>query len=397
VTLETDDLSTPLRGRPRRPERRPLPWTAILAGLAGVLTVGTMLQAALLRREGGAREVVALIQRAAPDVQPEAARPGALVQAVPAVADKPVLAAGEMEDASGVKVVRGGGGGDAPSSIIIQVPQAPVKLTPAPDKRLAERSRHGMLPRVGADGAKASQVYARPPESTPALAGKPRVALMVGGLGISQATTAEAIAKLPPQISLAFAPYASDAERQVGKARADGHEVLVQVPMEPFDYPENDPGPHTLRTAEGEADNIDRLHWVLSRFPGYVGVTNVMGAKFSANAGALRPVLKEVADRGLLFLDDGSSNRSLVGELAAPARLDAARADVAIDASLRGEAIEAALARLEALARERGVAIGTASALPLSVERVARWAKGLEAKGILLVPVSAAVASARKS
>ena len=32
----------------------------------------------------------------------------------------------------------------------------------------------------------------------------------------------------------------------VARAREAGHEVLLEVPMEPFDYPDNDPGPQTL-------------------------------------------------------------------------------------------------------------------------------------------------------
>ena len=54
---------------------------------------------------------------------------------------------------------------------------------------------------------------------------------------------------------------------------------LAQVPMEPYDYPDNDPGPQTLLTSLGAEQNVDRLHWHLSRFQGYVGIANFMSLR----------------------------------------------------------------------------------------------------------------------
>ena len=92
------------------------------------------------------------------------------------------------------------------------------------------------------------------------------------------------IQQLPPDVTLAFAPYAPNLEAQIAEARAAGHEVILQLPMEPNGYPANDPGPHTLLANATAEDNIQRLHWLLSRFSGYVGVTNYMGAKLSTSA-----------------------------------------------------------------------------------------------------------------
>ena len=263
-------------------------------------------------------------------------------------------------------------------------------LTPAPDKRLVDKSKYGLLPRVAADGARPSEVYARPPLLSGKLkASAPRVALLVGGLGLSQASTNSAISGLPGAVSLGFAPYGADLERDVAQARDSGHEAVLQLPMEPFDYPANNPGPHTLLTQQSETENLDSLHWLMTRFTGYIGVTNFLGAKFTADAGAFSPVLSDVASRGLVYLDDGSSPRSLTRDKAGPINLRAAVADVVIDANQSAASIEAALFRLETIARANGSAIGVATALPVSVERIGRWAEGLEAKGVALVPLSA--------
>ena len=129
-------------------------------------------------------------------------------------------------------------------------------------------------------------------------------------------------------MTFAFAPYGGELERAVARARGDGHEVLLQVPMEPFDYPDNDPGPQTLLTSLDAEQNIDRLHWLMSRFQGYVGIANYMGARFTASEQALAPVLREAAKRGLIYLDDGSSPRSLAGQIAGANNVAFAKADV---------------------------------------------------------------------
>ena len=190
------------------------------------------------------------------------------------------------------------------------------------DQRLLEKSRYGMIP-VVADGLKPFTVYAADADRTKA-AKMPVVAIVVGGLGVGAAKTADAIMKLPPAVTLAFTPYGADPAKLAERARAQRHEILLQVPMEPFDYPDNDPGPQTLLTTLTPEQNIDRLYWHLSRFQGYAGIANFMGARFTATDAVMQPIIREAAKRGLGYLDDGSSPRSAAPSLTA-AQSDALR------------------------------------------------------------------------
>lgn len=396
MTSGHDELTRPLGMEPvaRRRRRLPLPWAQFAAATAGgvfLLLAGWL--AVVRDPQGGEPFAIAAIEKPKPGAalalpprsQPDA--PAASPAEAPASPGR--SSAEEMERGSGVKVVRQGAG-DAPASVIIHVP-SPNALAPAPDKRLVERSRHGLLPRIGADGARPAEVYARPVAPAPSKAAG-RIAIVVGGVGLSQATTADAIAKLPGEVTLAFAPYGNDLERQAARAREEGHELLLQVPMEPFDYPDNDPGPHTLTTSAQPAETLDRLFWVMSRVPGYIGVMNYMGGKFTASDTALTPVMREVGGRGLVWLDDGTSPRSLAPGLAPALKVPAGRVDGVVDTMPKAAAIDDQLARLEAIAREKGLAIGAASAFPVTIDRIAAWAKTLEGKGLQLVPVSAAIA-----
>jgi hypothetical protein len=260
-------------------------------------------------------------------------------------------------------------------------PDAPV------DHRLIESSPHGAIPKIGPDGARPSDIYARPIKPQPGR-DTPRIAIVIEGLGIGANGTAEALAKLPAAVTFAFAPYGADLERWVARARREGHEVLLQVGMEPFDYPDNDPGPQTLLASLTPEQNIDRLHWFMSRVQGYVGVTSLMGARFAATDSALSPVIREIGKRGLIWFDDGTSPRSVAGQISGANNVAFAKADTVLDAVPTAAEIDNALARLEATARNRGVAIGVASALPVTVERITQWAKAAQARGVMLVPVS---------
>lgn len=261
-------------------------------------------------------------------------------------------------------------------------PKAPV------DQRLLETTHHGAIPKIAPDGVRPFTLYAHPRKLPADKTDAPRIAIIVGGLGISATGTADALAKLPTPVTLGFAPYGADLDRLAERARAENHEVLLQTPMEPFDYPDNDPGPQTLLTSLTPDQNIDRLHWQMSRFQGYVGIVSYMGARFTASEQSLAPVLRETAKRGLIYVDDGASPRSVASQFAGSHNLPFAKADVVIDAVLTPVEIDRALARLEMAARDHGTAVGLANALPGTVTRIAEWAKKVEARGFVLVPIT---------
>ena len=259
-------------------------------------------------------------------------------------------------------------------------------LTTSPVARVSEKGKYGTLPKVAGDGARPLEVYARPASRRPSSQAK--VVVIVGGLGLSQTTTQEAIRLLPGAVTLGFAPYGGSIDRWVARARQEGHELLLQVPMEPFDYPDNDPGPHTLLTAGPAETNADKAQWLMSRVTNYVGVMNYMGGKYTSTETALEPFMKEIGQRGLMYLDDGASSRSLAAQIARRTRTPFARADIVIDQMPTDDGIDTRLQQLEQLARTNGAAIGVASALPITIRKLSDWAKALDSRGLVLVPVS---------
>ena len=257
-------------------------------------------------------------------------------------------------------------------------PGAP--LPPAPIAGFFAPGPAGPLPILAADGRTPFEAYRRP--FTPN--GRPRVALVIGGLGLNARATQQAIDALPDEITLAFSPYAEGLQGWVDMARAHGHEVLLEAPMEPLDYPDNDPGPYTLMANATPPDTVKKLEWILSRTTGYFGVTNYLGSRFLAQDGAFQTFAGSLKARGLAFVDDGSAARRNTGK-----GVPRASAERVIDDQLNGAAIDQQLVALEAGALQRGQALGAGFAYPVTLQKVAQWSRALTDRGFQLAPVSA--------
>ncbi|MDA1133258.1 MAG: divergent polysaccharide deacetylase family protein, partial [Proteobacteria bacterium] len=272
-----------------------------------------------------------------------------------------------------------------------EVPGAPfpeqrTPLDPSPDPALVVDGPNGPLPIIGEDGRQPWIVYARPFELP---ADTPRIAIVIGGLGLSRAGTQAAIQQLPGVVTLAFAPYAPDLGDWIAEARAAGHEVMLQLPMEPEGYPANDPGPHTLLTQVAAEDNLARLDWLLSRFTGYVGVTNYMGARFTVSPDDLRPVLEDLQMRGLLFFDSRENPDSVAAVVAAELEMPRVVNNRFLDTVASRISIDARLLELERIAEATGAAVGIGYPYPVTIERIAAWIRSLEGGNVVIAPISA--------
>jgi uncharacterized protein len=405
--MTADDLTAPLSRRPKKFSKIKIPVTPlIIGGLAAFLAVFVLWAIVADDPFGGepmaavrADMHVAARPPAMPGVTPSpSAEPHQPSQNVAAAQPGNPPAAQALPPGSTTITIIDGKTGER-HEVVVPGPASRVVPTevPAVDPKFIEMTPRGPVPRIAADGTRPADAFARPVQPLPGKPDAPRVALIVGGLGVSANTTADAISKLPEAVTLGFVPYGSDVAALATRARTSGHEILLQVPMEPFDYPDNDPGPQTLLTTLTPQQNIDRLYTVMGKIQGYVGMTNTMGARFTASEDALSPILHETAKRGLIYVDDGASPRSAAGRIAGAGNLSFVRTDVVLDAVPTAKEIDRALDRLEMTAREHGFAVGMASALPVAIDRLAAWAKAAEGRGLLLVPISAIAAKGKQS
>ncbi len=278
-----------------------------------------------------------------------------------------------------------------------QVAALPEQAAPGPAPAKAETEAASLTLAVEPEDSDPAQpAWRRHGEKVDTPAGLPRIAVVIAGLGLSAASTEAAIQQLPARVTLSFTPYSRRLQHWISRARAKSHEVLLDLPMEPSSFPNDDPGPKALLTGLSEAENQERLDWILGRGQAAVGVAAAMGSRFTASDAHMLPVITTLNERGLLYLDNRSTNRSVVELLSRHTNLPYVAANRILDSDQASRiAINARLAEVERLAVENGFATAIGQPYPVTIERVRDWSAGLAARGFALVPITALVGAGR--
>lgn len=378
------DLHSPMGLDGKEPKKRP--WGLVAAGVIAVAMISFAAYVFIDSRKQ-APTVVAIDT----SVPKPVTSPAAVESQEPVVDDSEIKPLSPLEPLSPV---------DMPSSAEAEQPNFSPQPNPQSTNRpkwqpipdLIEVSEFGPLPRISAGGMRPLDAYSQASGGQ----GANRIAIVIGGLGISQTGTQEAIQKLPSGVTLAFSPAGNSLNRWAQTAMKEGHEVALQVPMEPLGYPSVDPGPRTL-TVEGIGGaNLKNLRATMGRMTNYPVVMNYLGASFSARDDALRPMLREMNGRGLAYFDDGSVQASTAVDIAKDLRMPHASGNLVIERSSDPARIRAQLEAVELLARNRGFAIVTASAFPETIDAVTEWAEAAGKRGILIVPLSTLIKDYRR-
>lgn len=284
-----------------------------------------------------------------------------------------------------------------PESVVLAVTTTPTPEVSEPAGTAQVASVPAAQPTIAVETDDPSQpAWRRHGESVEAAVGLPRIAVVIAGLGLSAASSEAAIRQLPSNVTLSFTPYSRRLDHWISLARANRHEVLLDLPMEPTSFPNDDPGPKALLTGLSEEENLDRLDWVLGRGTRVVGVAASMGSRFTASDAHMLPVVQTLVERGLLYLDNRSTNRSVAELLSRHYGMPYVAASRVLDSDQASRiAINARLAEVERLAIEQGFATAIGQPYPVTIERVRDWSAGLAGRGIALVPISALVGADR--
>tara|TARA_B100000003_G_scaffold69360_1_gene62154 strand:- start:664 stop:1905 length:1242 start_codon:yes stop_codon:yes gene_type:complete len=253
---------------------------------------------------------------------------------------------------------------------------------------ITEETETGPLPVIAPDGRQPWLEYSRGFKRADR---KPRIALIISNLGLSDTYTKATLELLPEDITLSFSHVAPRLKSWVREARQKGHEILLDIPMEPIGFPKNDPGRATLLTSSNEVENLNRLEHIMKQAGGYVGLLGTLGTKFMLHSETFLPVLRSIKQRGLIYVDSRSTSRSLGPELASSIQLPKAFNNVFLDKEPSQEKIKNKLDELERIALKRRFAVGIAQPLPITIEILSQWTKELKTKQIALAPITAIV------
>ena len=261
-------------------------------------------------------------------------------------------------------------------------PGDPGAVIAEPVAELLRKTTHGFVPKIASNGRRPSKAYAKPYNGPK---NKPRIAIVVGGLGLNKALTERAIEELPASVTLAFAPYAKNLDYWTERARKNGHEIAIELPMEAHTGAPSALGPAALLTNRTAAENLERLDWILSRFQGYFAATNYLGGKFSANPSSIKPVLDRLREAGVAYIDDTGAIRragaagdwTIVNRMITPGQ-----------SGTDAGAVKRDLSALEKIALRDGDALGKTFANDVAISEIAAWSRELANRDIAMAPAS---------
>ncbi len=185
----------------------------------------------------------------------------------------------------------------------------------------------------------------------------PKVAIIIDDLGYDS-RIAKKFLNLDAVLTFSILPHSPLQRKIAGAAHEKGYETLLHLPMEPFEYPEANPGPGILLVSMSPDDLIYQLEKDLDAVPFIKGVNNHMGSRMTSNSTNMYQIFTILKKRNLFFIDSRTTKHTLGRPSARLLQIPFAERDVFLDHIHDPDAIRHQLQRLVEVARENGEAVG---------------------------------------
>lgn len=215
----------------------------------------------------------------------------------------------------------------------------------------------------------------------------PVIAIIVKDLGLSKSIYNMA-KKLPQAINFGISSYSSNLYDISYEAIQDNHDLLINLPLEPENYPVNNNGPHSLLTELSNEENLKRLEFLLNLTGNYQGFYTSINENFTKSARNSQMLLSALSQNNKsLIYSDKIANLTLL-QIANKMNFNVLYNDIVIDQDVHYDHINEKLLDLENLALKKGYALGTIGPYPLSINLLEKWLASLKDKNITIVPIS---------
>jgi len=214
-----------------------------------------------------------------------------------------------------------------------------------------------------------------------------RIAIVIDDLGIDKKHSSAIVAMDNFKMTLAFLPYAQHIEGLLEQGKANGHEIIVHMPMQP-QSDTIDPGPVVLKvgmTAEQLLDNLDKG---LSAFDGFVGINNHMGSKFTSDPIGMDFLMRELKKRDLYFLDSVTSAATQGEKMAQRHGVTYLRRNVFLDHEESDKFVNKALAKCAKVAAKTGLCIAIGHPKDVTIRGLNSFVSKAQSDGFEFVSLS---------
>lgn len=275
-----------------------------------------------------------------------------------------------------------GEGGERQARIV------PLELPETPFERISPEPNKNALAKVDTPQGSVRPSKAAPekPSADKALNKNAKIVIIIDDVGLNR-TMSNKVIDIDAPLTLAFLPYAPKLPEITQRAQAQGHELIIHMPMEPLNGA-LDTGPIALRANMTKDQVIAELDQAFESFDGYIGINNHMGSRITQDSAILNVVMDELAQRNLAFIDSKTIANSIAAEVAVAHGLKYAERDVFLDHEDNVGFVRKSLKKLEKVARAQGSAIAIGHPKAATIQGLREWLPTLKDKGIEIVPVS---------
>ena len=209
-----------------------------------------------------------------------------------------------------------------------------------------------------------------------------KITIIVSGLALSKSFTEKAF-ELPSKVVFGFSPYAAMIKEFTERARKENHEILVNLPLEPINYPVDDPGPLALLSNLNDHDNLERINEIFSRIGENLGVYTIEDERFTQTKSVV-PILAELKKRELNLVYGGAEHNLAFLQIAKAVGFNPIIIDSIIDKEVTEDSILASFFHLEELAKKNNHAVGMISPYPISINLLKNWLATFDSKKLTL-------------
>ncbi len=213
---------------------------------------------------------------------------------------------------------------------------------------------------------------------------KPVVSFLLIDYGLSQKQSEYALDILPPEVSFMLSPYSNLPDEWANMARARGHEVWLNVPIQ--NNKQENSGKNTVFHHASVKQKQRSMRKSLILAEGYLGVGSYTDDSMNVVAEDYLTLIGEIYNRGLGYVEVNPEAPLLIRDKAFSMFAPYIRADLKI-VRMRGK--NGSFEKLEAIANEKGYAVAVIPSYPNTIKNLAVWLLKVAKSDYSVIPVSA--------
>ena len=207
----------------------------------------------------------------------------------------------------------------------------------------------------------------------------PKIVIVIDDIGYDKAIALE-LSRLEPNLTFSILPFAPFGKTIARQLHANGSQIMLHLPMEPFEYPSVNPGPGAILSSMAPDALINQLERNINNIDYVAGVNNHMGSKITTNAAQMNQIFTVLKKKNLFFIDSRTTSESKCEASARLFRLKFAQRDIFLDNYQNSDYITRQLKKLKKIAEKHGFAIGIGHPYKATLNTLARELPKLRGK-----------------